>query len=43
MTLLSGNATVMKTRGDGKNASLDQGGKDDLLGEGTFFKNTPAS
>ena len=41
--LLSGNATVMKTRGDGKKVSLDQVGKDDLLGEVTFFKNTPAS
>lgn len=41
--LLSGNATVMKTRPDGKKVSLDQVGKDDLLGEVTFFKNTPAS
>ena len=41
--LLSGNATVMKARGDGKKVSLDQVGKDDLLGEVTFFKNTPAS
>jgi len=43
MTLLSGNATVMKARGDGENASFDQVGKDDLLGEVTFFKNTPTS
>ena len=41
--LLSGHATVMKTRPDGKKISIDQVGKDDLLGEVTFFKNTPAS
>ena len=41
--LLSGNATVMKARPDGKMVSIDQVGKDDLLGEVTFFKNTPAS
>ena len=41
--LLSGNATVMKARPDGKKISIDQVGKDDLLGEVTFFKNTPAS
>jgi CRP/FNR family transcriptional regulator len=41
--LLSGNATVMKARPDGKKVSIDEVGKDDLLGEVTFFKNTPAS
>ena len=41
--LLSGNASVMKARADGKKISLDQVGKGDLLGEVTFFKNTPAS
>jgi CRP-like cAMP-binding protein len=41
--LLSGNATVMRVRADGKKVSIDQVGKDDLLGEVTFFKNTPAS
>ena len=41
--LLSGNATVLKTRTDGKKVSIEQVGKDDLLGEVTFFKNTPAS
>jgi CRP/FNR family cyclic AMP-dependent transcriptional regulator len=41
--LLSGQATVMKTRPDGKKVAIDQVGKDDLLGEVTFFKNTPAS
>ena len=41
--LLSGQATVVKTRPDGKKVSIDQVGKDDLLGEVTFFKNTPAS
>jgi CRP-like cAMP-binding protein len=41
--LLSGNATVMKARADGKKVSIEQVGKDDLLGEVTFFKNTPAS
>jgi CRP-like cAMP-binding protein len=41
--LLSGQATVLKTRSDGKKVSIEQVGKDDLLGEVTFFKNTPAS
>jgi CRP/FNR family transcriptional regulator len=41
--LLSGSATVAKTRADGKKVPLDQVGKGDLLGEVTFFKNTPAS
>ncbi len=41
--LLSGQATVMKARADGKKISIDQVGKDDLLGEVTFFKNTPTS
>lgn len=41
--LLSGNATVKKTRADGKLVPIDHIGKDDLLGEVTFFKNTPAS
>jgi CRP-like cAMP-binding protein len=41
--LLSGQATVLRTRSDGKKVSIDQVGKDDLLGEVTFFKNTPAS
>ena len=41
--LLSGNAIVMRVRADGKKVSIDQVGKDDLLGEVTFFKNTPAS
>ena len=41
--LLSGQATVLRTRADGKKVSIDQVGKDDLLGEVTFFKNTPAS
>ncbi len=41
--LLSGNAAIMKTRPDGKRISIDVVGKDDLLGEVTFFKNTPAS
>lgn len=41
--LLAGNATVMRVRADGKRISIDQVGKDDLLGEVTFFKNTPAS
>jgi CRP-like cAMP-binding protein len=41
--LLSGQATVMKIRADKKMIPIDQVGKDDLLGEVTFFKNTPAS
>jgi len=41
--LLAGHATVMKSRPDGKKVPIDQVGKDDLLGEVTFFKNTPAS
>ena len=41
--LLSGQATVLRVRPDGKKVSIDQVGKDDLLGEVTFFKNTPAS
>ena len=41
--LLSGKATVLRTRADGKKVSIDEVGKDDLLGEVTFFKNTPAS
>ncbi|TAL09439.1 MAG: cyclic nucleotide-binding domain-containing protein [Nitrospirae bacterium] len=41
--LLAGTATVMKTRTDGKKVAIDEVGKDDLLGEVTFFKNTPAS
>lgn len=41
--LLSGNATVQKARADGKPVPIDEVGKDDLLGEVTFFKNTPAS
>ena len=41
--LLSGRATVVKARPDGKKIAIDQVGKDDLLGEVTFFKNTPAS
>jgi CRP-like cAMP-binding protein len=40
---LSGQATVMKIRADKKMVPIDQVGKDDLLGEVTFFKNTPAS
>ena len=41
--LLFGQAAVMRTRTDGKKVSIDQVGKDDLIGEVTFFKNTPAS
>ena len=41
--LLSGEGTVTKTRADGKLVKLNRVGKDDLVGEITFFKNTPAS
>jgi len=41
--LLSGQATVLKIRTDKKMVPIDEVGKDDLLGEVTFFKNTPAS
>jgi CRP/FNR family transcriptional regulator len=41
--LLSGDATIKKARADGKLVPLDHVGKDDLLGEVTFFRNTPAS
>lgn len=41
--LLSGDATIKKAKADGKLVKIDQVRKDDLLGEVTFFKNTPAS
>jgi len=41
--LLTGNATVKKARADGKMAVIARVGKNDLLGEVTFFKNTPGS
>lgn len=41
--LLSGDATIKKAQADGKLVQIDQVRKDDLLGEVTFFKNTPAS
>jgi len=41
--LLSGQAIVLRARADKKMVPIDEVGKDDLLGEVTFFKNTPAS
>ncbi len=41
--VLAGSASVLKKRADGKQVSIASVGKDDLLGEITFFKMTVAS
>jgi CRP-like cAMP-binding protein len=41
--LLDGQATVLKAKANGTLVPIDRVGKDELLGEVTFFKNTPAS
>ena len=41
--IVSGDALVKKTRPDGKQVQIGSMGKDDLVGEITFYKVTPAS
>ncbi|HZC69015.1 MAG TPA: cyclic nucleotide-binding domain-containing protein [Nitrospirales bacterium] len=41
--LLSGKATILKNRGDGKQVPLASVGKDELIGEVSFFKMALAS
>ncbi len=41
--IVSGEALVKKARADGKEVLIGSLGKDDLIGEITFFKGTPAS